>query len=76
MTAKELTEIVTQNTLAIAENTKTIAQLTNMVLTTHQSVKSLEITAVAHNEALDQLTADIAALSREWQAYIKTLPQN
>ena len=82
MTTKELTDITVQNTLAIAEhnkamaehdrataeNNKAIAQLTSMLLSTHESIKSLATTAAAQNEA-------ISALSREWQAYIKTLPK-
>jgi hypothetical protein len=57
LTAKELTGIVTANTLAIAQNTaaiaensKSIAQLTNNVLSLHDSIKSLEVTALAHGE--------------------------
>ena len=76
MTIKELSRIVGQNSLAIAENSKAIAQLTNGILTSHDSIKSLERIALAHDEALETLTKDIANLTREWQAYVKRLPKS
>lgn len=83
MTTEELTEIVTanslaiaQNTAAIAENTKSIAQLTNGIMTLHESVKSLATATQAQGILIEELSADIRILQKEWQAYLRRQPSN
>jgi hypothetical protein len=89
MTTKELTEIVTANSLALAEHTKAmaeinkaIAQQTQNSLLLHESVKSLEKTALAHDAQIDaqienqnKLIESVGDLQKQWQAYINTLLQ-
>lgn len=77
MTVEELTQITTANTLAIAEINKTqaeaarsIAQLTNAMLSLHESVKSLETTAEVLLESVKGHDVQIAQLVKEWQAYL------
>lgn len=76
MTTKELTDIVAANSLAIAENTKSIAQLTQNSLTLHESIKSLEAAAEILLESANKHEAVIANLEKQWQAYINTLPKS
>ena len=77
MTFEELTQITTANSLAIAEinktqaeNNKAIGQLTNAVLSLHESVKSLETTAEVLLESANKHDAAIANLEKQWQAYL------
>ena len=74
MNAEELTEIVTQNTHAIAANTASIAELTKSVLILHDSIKSLETTALAHDAQIDELIESRKILEREWSAYLRRQP--
>jgi hypothetical protein len=53
---EQLTIALAENANATAENTKSIAQLTNLVLTQHESIKSLETSALAHDAQIDVLT--------------------
>jgi len=76
LTTKELTDIVAANSLAIAENTKSIAQLTQNSLTLHESIKSLEAAAEILLESANKHEAVIANLEKQWQAYINTLPKS
>ena len=76
MTTKELTALAASNTIAIAENTKSIAQLTQNSLILHDSIKALEAIAESHNDDIEKLTHEVRALTREWQAYIKRMPSN
>ncbi len=76
MTTKELTAIVTANSAAIAENTRSIGQLAHSVLVTHESIKALETVAETLLESARKHDEAIANLERQWQAYIKTLPKH
>jgi hypothetical protein len=76
LTAKELTALAAANTIAIAENTKSIAQLMHNSLILHDSIKGLEAIAESHNEDIEKLTAEVRTLTREWQAYINRLPSH
>ena len=76
LTTKELTDIVTANSLAIAENTKAIAALTNNSLSLHDSIKSLETVAEVLLESAKKHDEAIANLEKQWQAYVNTLPKN
>ena len=40
----------------------------------HDSIKSLENIATAHEQRLDQIETEFTALMREWQAYLRRLP--
>jgi ribosomal protein L17 len=83
LTTKELNDIVAQNSLAIAENTRSIAQLVQNSLILHESIKALENTALAHDAQIDELIESgkrrdeaITNLEKQWQAYLNRLPQN
>jgi len=76
LTTNELTQIVAENSRAIAANTASIAELTKNILILHDSIKSLENTALAHDAQIDELIENGKSLQKEWQAYIKTLPRN
>jgi hypothetical protein len=76
LTTKELTSIVTANSLAIAENTKAIAELTNGILSLHGSIKSLETIAESLLESANKHEAVIARLEKQWEAYLNRQPSN
>ena len=96
MTTKELTAIVTANSLAMAEhtkamaehgramaelnksqaeNSKSIAQLVQNSLILHDSIKSLETTALAHDAQIDELIEGHKSLQKEWEAYLRRQPR-
>ena len=89
MTTKELTAIVTANSLglaehtkamaeinkALAENNKSIAQMVQNSLILHDSIKSLETTALAHDAQIDELIEGHKSLQKEWEAYLRRLPR-
>jgi Asp/Glu/hydantoin racemase len=75
LTTKELTAIAAETTRATAENTKAIAQLTTLILTQHESIKSLEVIARSHDELIEELAEGRRNLEAEWQAYVKRLPR-
>jgi len=76
MTAKELIEIVTANSVALAEHTKamaeitraqaenitSIAQLTQNSLLLHDSIKSLEVIARSHDAQIEELRESMSEL--------------
>ena len=79
LTTKELTALAAANTIAIAENTKSIAQLTQNSLILHESIKSLETTALSHDAQIDELIEsgkklheDMTELKQQFQAYLTT----
>jgi hypothetical protein len=76
LTTEELTALAAANTVAIAENTKSIAQLTQNSLILHDSIKGLEAIAESHNDDIEKLTGEVRALTRQWQAYINRLPSH
>jgi hypothetical protein len=83
LTTKELTDIVTanslaiaQNTAAIAGNTKAITELTNGLHSVHASIKSLEVVAEHLLETANKHAESIAILEKEWQAYLRRMPSN
>jgi hypothetical protein len=89
VTSKELSEIVTANSLALAEhtkamaeitraqaeNTRSIAQLTENSLLLHDSIKSLEVIARSHDAQIEELRESMRDLQKQWQAYLNTLPK-
>jgi uncharacterized protein HemX len=76
LTTKELSAIAAETTRATAENTKAIAQLTTLILTQHESIKSLETTALTHDAQIDELIEGHKALQKEWEAYLRRQPSN
>jgi hypothetical protein len=82
LTAKELAKIAAENKLTIAEINKAIPQLVRNSLTLHESIKSLEAAALAHDAQIDELIesgkkrdAAFAAMQKGWQAYLRRQPR-
>jgi len=79
LTTKELTEVVTRHDATFAEINHAIAQLVHNSLILHESIKSLEVTALAHDAQVDQLIEngnklheEMAELKKQFQAYLTT----
>ena len=72
----ETNRTIAETNRAIAENARTVSQVLNMVLSLHESVKSLAATVAAHDDSMDELRQIVADTQREWQAYITRLPKS
>jgi hypothetical protein len=75
MTTKELTQIVTKHNVTLAEINQALVQLTRMNISLHESIKSLERTAVAHDSQIQELIKTNRSLQKQWQAYLNTRPK-
>ncbi len=75
MTSEELTEIVNKQNVTLAEINQALAQMLRNSLILHDSIKSLETTALAHDAQIDELTDNMRLLQKEWQAYLNRLPR-
>jgi hypothetical protein len=85
-----LIEIVTANSLAISElnkaqaqNAAAIAGLSSSVVTLHDSTMTLhnDVTALAaivkaHDGEIQELKRLVESVTKQWQAYINTLPKS
>lgn len=76
MTTKELTEVVTKHGATLAELNLAIAQLVHNSLILHDSIKSLETTALAHDAQIEELIEGRKSLEKEWQAYLRSRPSH
>jgi hypothetical protein len=79
LTTKELTEIVTKHDVTISEINHALAHITHNSLILHDSIKSLEVTALAHDAQIEELIEsgkklheDMAELKQQFQAYLTT----
>lgn len=79
LTTKELTDIVSKHDATFAEINHALAHITHNSLILHDSIKSLEVTALAHDAQIDQLIEsgnklheEMAELNRQFQAYLTT----
>jgi len=70
-----LTKIVSQHHDDIAELATTARSHERQFLSVLDSLRSLERTAVAHQAEIEKLHDEIRDLTRQWQAYINTLPR-
>lgn len=82
MTTDELALIVAENTRAMAEANRAIAEtnhavtkLTGMMLTLHESVRSLAASVASHDDSMEELRAIVADTQKQWQAYVNRLPK-
>jgi len=75
LNTKELTEIVNKQNLTLAEINQALAQMTRNSLVLHESIKSLETTALAHDSQIGELIDGMEFLKKEWQAYLSRQPR-
>ena len=90
LTTKELTPIVTANTLAIAEHNKAMAEINKTIAENNKAIAQLTNGLLAAKDNIDRLAGvvetvaasvaahdeQIATLARQWQAYVNTLPRS
>jgi hypothetical protein len=90
VTTKELTPIVSANTLAIAEHNKAMAEINKTIAENNKAIAQLTNGLLAAKENIDRLAGvvetvaasvashdeQIASLARQWQAYVNTLPRS
>ncbi len=75
MTNEELTAIVNQQNVTLAEINQALAQMLRNSLILHDSIKSLETTALAHDAQIDELIEGHKSLQKEWEAYLRRQPR-
>jgi predicted membrane-bound spermidine synthase len=74
LTTKQLAETVAKHNVTLAEVNQALVQLTRMSITLHESIKSLETTALAHDAQIGELIESQKNLQKHWQAYLNTRP--
>ena len=57
------------------EINQALVHLTRMNISLHESIKSLETTALAHDAQIEELIKNHKSLQRQWQAYLNPRPR-